>query len=188
MAPITKFLFPVVLACLVLALPAAASASPVPCADVDLMPSAANRASVKQATLCLLNVERHSRALAPLTASGQLGKAAQNYSVSMVRHSFFDHVSPSGSTLSSRVRGGTSYLGGGVRSWSLGENLGWGSGVLATPKQIVRSWMHSGAHRRNIVHRRFRHVGIGVASGAPDDVRGLPAATYTTDFGHRILG
>jgi uncharacterized protein YkwD len=48
--------------------------------------------------------------------------------------------------------------------------------------------MHSDGHRRNILDRRFRHIGIGVVTGAPGDVHGQPAATYTTDFGSRILG
>jgi uncharacterized protein YkwD len=76
---------------------------------------------------------------------------------------------------------------GGTRSWSLGENIAWGSGELASPAAIVRSWMHSSGHRRNILDGGFRNIGIGVASGAPADVQGQPAATYTTDFGSRGL-
>jgi uncharacterized protein YkwD len=152
------------------------------------MPDSTNIVRVKTATLCLLNGERQGRGLAPLTSNTQLGKAAQNFSANMVRQRFFDHVSPSGSTLNTRVRGGTSYLRGRLRSWSLGENIAWGSGQLATPAQIVDSWMHSDGHRRNILDRRFRHIGIGVVTGAPGDVHGQPAATYTTDFGSRILG
>jgi len=174
------------LACLALAMPAAASAA-APCADASLMPDGTNIVRVKSATLCLLNGERQARGLAPLSSNGQLGKAAQSFSANMVRQRFFDHVSPSGSTLDSRVRGGTSYLRGSIRSWSLGENIAWGSGELATPAQIVTSWMHSAGHRRNILDRRFRHIGIGVVTGAPDDALGQPAATYTTDFGQRVL-
>jgi uncharacterized protein YkwD len=186
MARIGNVLAPALLACIALALPASASAAP--CANADLMPDASNMATVKKATLCLLNGERSARGLARLTSDGQLGKAAQGFSASMVRQRFFDHVSPSGSTLNSRVRGGTSYLRGPVRSWSLGENIAWGSGDLATPRKIVRSWMNSSGHRRNILDRRFRHIGIGVATGAPDDVGRQPAATYTTDFGSRVTG
>lgn len=184
---IALLLLPALLGCIALALPASASAAP--CADATIVPAAANVASVKKATLCLLNSERTARGLPRLSSNGQLGKAAQSFSASMVRHGFFDHVSPGGSTLNARVRGGTSYLRGSVRSWALGENLAWGSGELATPRQIVRSWMNSSGHRRNILDRRFRHVGIGVATGAPDrDVQGQPAATYTTDFGTRVAG
>ncbi len=187
MARIAKLLCPLLLVCVALATPAAAAAA-APCADAGLMPDRTNIVRVKQATLCLLNRERTSRGLAKLSADRELGKAAQSFSASMVSHDFFDHVSPSGSTPTSRVRGGTSYLRGPVRSWSLGENIAWGSGALATPAQIVRSWMHSAGHKRNILDRRFHNVGIGVAAGAPADVQGQPAATYTTDFGFRLLG
>jgi uncharacterized protein YkwD len=187
-APIVRTLSPAALACLALALPAAlpaAASAAAPCPDAGLMPVATNMAQVKTATLCLLNVERTTRGRAPLTSNGQLGKAAQAYSAKMVRLRFFDHVCPQGTTPTSRVRAGTSYLRGHARSWSLGENIAWGSGELATPGAIVRSWMHSAGHRRNILDRGFRNIGIGIASGAPDDVQGQPAATYTTDFGFR---
>ena len=187
MALIAKLAAPAVLACIALALPAAASAAP-PCAEAGVFPSAANLASARQATLCLLNAERTARGLPRLTSNAQLGKAAQGYSANMVRQQFFDHTTPAGVSLKTRVRRGTTYLRGNLRSWSLGENIGWGSGELATPTRIVRSWMSSSGHRRNILDRRFRHIGIGVVSGAPDDVAGQPAATYTTDFGSRVLG
>jgi uncharacterized protein YkwD len=45
--------------------------------------------------------------------------------------------------------------------------------------------MHSSGHRRNILDRDLREIGIGIAPGAPLDVGGQRAATYTTDFGRR---
>lgn len=185
MTSLARHIAPALLACVALTAPATASAA-APCANAGLVPSATNVAKVKTATLCLLNVERKSHRLAPLSANRQLAKAARSFSASMVRQRFFDHVSPGGSTLSSRVRG-TTYLRGNVRTWSLGENIAWGSSDLATPRQIVRSWMHSAGHRHNILQRGFRHIGVGVAIGAPEDVGTEPAATYTTDFGSRVL-
>ncbi|MGH2898426.1 MAG: CAP domain-containing protein [Solirubrobacteraceae bacterium] len=184
MARIARIISPTLLACLLLAAPSSAAAASR-CDDATLIPDATNIDRVETATLCLLNDERRRRGRARLTSESQLTKAAQRFSASMVRHGFFDHVSPSGSTLNSRVRGGTRYLRGPVRRWSLGENIAWGSGELATAREIVDSWMHSSGHRRNILDRRFRHIGIGVVTGAPDDVRGQPAATYTTDFGYK---
>jgi uncharacterized protein YkwD len=165
-----------------IALPTSTPAST--CSGADLAPSSSNTQALRDATLCLLNSERTSRGLKPLMASPYLGKAAQKYSQSMVRQRFFDHISPGGSTLLSRVRRGTGYLHG-ARSYALGENIAWGSGDLATPAETVQSWMESGGHRHNILNRKFRHVGIGVAIGAPQDGQGMPAATYTTDFGYR---
>jgi uncharacterized protein YkwD len=45
--------------------------------------------------------------------------------------------------------------------------------------------MHSPGHRRNMLNKNFRDIGIGIAIGAPQDVAGSPAATYATEFGTR---
>ncbi|MDX6669387.1 MAG: hypothetical protein QOK04_2767 [Solirubrobacteraceae bacterium] len=182
--PIRRLLSPALLTCVVLALPGAATAAATPCANADLMPTTANGAQVRAATLCLINRERTSRGLHALRDDGQLRKVAQNYSREMVRERFFDHVGRDGSTLAGRVKGRTTYLGRAAR-WSLGENLYWGTGGRATPQESVDGWMHSPGHRHNILNPDFRDIGIGIAIGAPEDVSGEAAATYTTEFGTR---
>lgn len=173
------------LASALLAAPSAAQAAQAaPCAGADTAPSAANLPAMRHATLCLLNVERTSRGLAALRADGQLRKVAQSYSGQMVTHRFFAHVGNDGSTLASRILGKTKYVAR-AASWSLGENLYWGSGALATPQQSVTGWMNSPGHRRNVLNRKFRDIGIGITIGAPEDVSGAPAATYATEFGTR---
>jgi uncharacterized protein YkwD len=170
-------------ALLAAAAPAAATAAP--CPGADQLPRPASLREARVATLCLLNEVRVHHGLRPLHESPRLRRAAERYSRSMVAHSFFDHVSPGGSTLMSRVRA-TSYLRPNS-AWMLGENIAWGTGRLATPAQTVDAWMHSAGHRRNILTPRFREIGIGIVVGAP--VRavaaGQAAATYTTDFGSR---
>jgi uncharacterized protein YkwD len=188
-AGLTRTLVCAALACAALALgataPAAGAAADEPCADAKLTPRRDNLDRVRVATLCLLNAERAKHDLAPLRADDQLGRAAQTYSARMVRERFFAHVSPHGSTLTTRIRKGTKYLTSSVRDWALGENLAWGSRSLSTPRATVRAWMRSSGHRENILDDRFRDIGIGVAPGAPAAVSG-PAATYTTNFGYRV--
>ncbi len=167
-----------------LVVPNVASAA-TSCADAGLVPTADNGAALRTATLCLLNEERATRGLKPLVQNTQLRRAAQKHSLQMVRDSFFDHVSPAGSTLMSRVRKGTFYLRNAL-NFALGENIAFGAGTLATPAKTVAGWMGSADHRRNILNRRYRHVGIGVAMGAPGIEGGGPAATYTTTFGTKI--
>ncbi|MDQ3849659.1 MAG: CAP domain-containing protein [Actinomycetota bacterium] len=149
------------------------------------MPDAGNIPQIRTATLCLLNSERAERGRRVLRSNRTLRVAAQTYSEQMVRDSFFDHVSPTGGTLLGRIRGATDYLRG-TAAWSLGENLAWGSGERGTPGETVVAWMNSPGHRHNILDRGFRDIGIGVALGAPAATHGLPAATYTTEFGHRV--
>ena len=171
-------------AVLVVAAPAPAGAAPTTCAGADRLPTPSTLSQARSATLCLLNHVRAGHGLRPLRSNPRLRKAAQTYSHAMVAHTFFDHVSPGGSTLVSRVKA-TRYLHS-AGSWMLAENIAWGSGHFATPRDTVDSWMHSAGHRHNILTGRFREIGIGIAVGAPvHAVAGLPAATYTTDFGAR---
>jgi hypothetical protein len=67
--------------------------------------------------------------------------------------------------------------------WSvIGENLGWGTFGLATPRAMVEGWMESPTHRDNILFARYDEIGIGITEGAP--VRGRSGAlTYATVFG-----
>jgi uncharacterized protein YkwD len=168
-----------------LALPSAASAQAPSCPAADVQPTAASLIAARTATLCLINAQRTSRALAPLRANRRLRAAAEGYSGTMVARSFFDHVSPvDGSTLQRRVTA-TRYLAG-VASWRLAENIAWGTGELSTPAHTVDAWMRSPGHRRNILSSAYTEIGIGIALGAPEEVPDeLGAATYTTDFGFR---
>lgn len=166
-----------------LCLPAGAAASSS-CANTDVAPSPSSMPIVRTAILCLLNVERANHGLGPLRSNPSLAQAATTYSQAMVREGFFDHVSPAGSTLVSRIKG-TTYLRG-ARSWALGENIGWGTGQRSTPALMVSAWMHSSGHRANILNGDYHDIGIGGALGAPVKVTGASAAaTYTTDFGKR---
>jgi uncharacterized protein YkwD len=97
----------------------------------------------------------------------------------MVRRDFFAHGNFVARILNARYTGRRS-------AWSLGENIAWGTGTYATPREIVKSWMNSSGHRHNILNGRFRDIGIGIVAGAPGMARSSAAgATYTTDFGRR---
>ena len=157
--------------------PASAQAA---CAGASAVPDHAALAKARAATVCLLNEQRRAHGLAPLKVHRRLTRAATRYSRLMVRRGFFDHVGPGGSTMYERVEAA------GYRRWrTLGENLAWGAGPLASPARIVADWMRSPGHRRTILDRRLREVGVGIATGAPEPVGRTPAATYTTNFGAR---
>ncbi len=155
------------------------------CKHANSEPSAWNRGQIRRATLCLVNRERTRRGRRALKRNRTLERVASRYTRRMVDEDFFDHVSPGGSTLTQRVRR-TQYLQGSLKRWSLGENIAWATGRLATPSQVVADWMKSPGHRRNILDGRFREAGFGVVAGVPDpSIRGS-AATYTNVFGQRV--
>ena len=153
------------------------------CAHAGAVPTARNLATVRTAVLCLVNRERAGRGLVALRADARLDRAAAAHSLDMVRHRYFDHTSPTGSTVLSRIRA-TGYLAH-ARAWAAGENIAWATGRLATPTAIVAAWMHSPGHRANILRPQFRDVGTGVAVGVPAPGIRLGGATYTQDFGAR---
>jgi uncharacterized protein YkwD len=171
------FRIPLLATALSLALAAPAAA----CENEDLMPNRANLDEIRAATLCLLNEERGKRDLPKLRSNAKLRKAAERHSDNMVDKRFFDHTSPGGSTMVGRISSA------GYNGWaSLGENIGWGSGHLATPEALMRGWMKSAGHRENLLRPRFREVGIGISFGIPlKAFPGETGATYTTDFGVR---
>jgi len=160
-----------------LALGAPASASAGTCAGANADPANTSLSTIKSATLCLLNQERSSRGLRSLRHNSRLSLASQRHSNDMARRNYFEHGNFVGRIKASRYLQGSG-------SWSVGENIAWGSGELATPKQIVKAWMNSPPHRHNILHRKFLEIGIGVTRGVP--VRqNYDGATYATDFGRR---
>jgi uncharacterized protein YkwD len=149
------------------------------CADAGLRPAKLSRAALGHATLCVINRERAGHGLRALRQDRRLGRVAHRHSRDMVAHRYFAHDSRSGARFSARIaRVGWMR---GRASWAVGENLAWATGTGASARGIVRSWMHSAAHRANILDARYRVVGIGLARGTPTSLRG--GATYTTDFG-----
>ncbi len=157
------------------------------CAGADAMPGQAAVDDLRTATLCLMNAERTARGAGRLQSEPLLAHVAAGYARQMVRGQFFDHTSPAGSTMLARIKA-TTYLRD-VTSWSVGENLAWGTGTLATPRAMVRAWMQSAEHRANLLDRHFADVGIGVAAGAPVALEpGELGGTYVTDFGRRLKG
>jgi uncharacterized protein YkwD len=167
------------------ALPAAPAAAGTPCSGADARPTSRSVEEARDATACLINRERTRRGLRALRTNGSLQSSASSYARDMVRRSFFAHVSPSGETLTERIRRQTSYLSGAL-SWEIGENLAWGTGSKATPSQIVAGWMRSPGHRRNILHGGYREMGLGIAIGTPADASAASGgATYANHFGRR---
>jgi uncharacterized protein YkwD len=156
-----------------------ASAQDAACPGADAVPTAATIAQASQATLCLLNNERAAAGLHPVVESPGLTQPSAAYSARMVAERFFAHVSPDGGTLVDRLTAARYIAPDG--DWTVGENIAWGQGDLATPRNIAVAWMNSPGHRHNILTGEFTEIGIGIALGTPGDPSW--GATYTTDFG-----
>lgn len=160
----------------------AATSDPAPpargCRDAGGGVTELDAARARLAMLCLVNVDRRSRGLATVRAARLLERSAQGHSADMVQRRYFDHASPAGSTLTDRVKR-AGYLRG-VRRYSLGETLAYGSESV-TLVELFGSLLASPPHRAIIRDRKFRELGVGTANGMPTD--GGEGLTVTMNFG-----
>ena len=61
----------------------------------------------------------------------------------------FSHTRPNGSSCFTAVRSSYGYI---------GENIAAGQ---RSPEEVVESWMNSEGHRKNILNKNFRNLGVG---------------------------
>ena len=116
-----------------------------------------------QNILKLVNIERTTRGLDPLSIDRQLDQAANLHNDEMVRADMMSHQLPGEASLGDRVRA-TGY------SWTrVGENIAAG---YTTPEAVVEAWMNSTGHKENILNPEFTHIGIGYEF-APDNNNAL---------------
>ena len=135
------------------------------CANVAAIPQAGTLPRAYNAILCLVNRERARRRLASLRRSTQLQRAAGRHSSDMIARQFFSHQGRDGATPRQRVLR-TGYFRGSSRG-TVEEAIACGWAQLSTPQALVKSLMRSRAHRAILLSRRLRHIGIGLALGAP---------------------
>ena len=98
----------------------------------------------------------------------------------MIARGYFEHETPEGGTFDQRIlAAGYARKG---QGWSLGENLIWAEGELATPAALMSSWMSSEGHRENILNGAYRELGLAVRLGTPTGTAGV---TVSAEFGAR---
>jgi uncharacterized protein YkwD len=137
--------------------------------------------------MCLVNRERAAHGERALASDPRIERAAQLHTDDMVSGAYFEHVGPRGDTPSGRLRE-AGYISGSAL-YEVGENIGWGTLWLATPRAMVAAWMASPEHRANILDAGYRDTAIGVAPEAPASLaHGQTGAIYTQDFGQIITG
>ncbi len=119
-----------------------------------------------------MNQARMAYGLRPLQADMRLERAARSHSSEMLQAGVFFH-----GAFNARIRGV------GVRAPRVGENLAWGVGQYSRARAIVRMWLASPGHRRNLLHPGYRLVGVGALRGNFSGYR--RALMITTDFAGR---
>jgi uncharacterized protein YkwD len=106
------------------------------------------------------NVQRADNNLPVLTENVFLDNAAELKLKDMFDKQYFEHVSPEGN--------GPGYLAEHVKYSYIvvGENLALGN--FKDDEALVQAWMDSPGHRANILHTRFKEIGVAVGQGMFD--------------------
>lgn len=144
----------------------------------------AQRHLAARSVVAQINVVREEHGLRPLRLVRSLSSAAGAHSTEMGTRGYFSHDSADGTSFWKRVE--DYYGSSGYRYWSVGENLLWSSGTL-NPESAVTMWMNSPPHRKNLLDRHWRQVGLSVKqfTSAPGVFHGLAVTIVTADFGVR---
>jgi len=135
--------------------------------------------------LAAVNRTRRAHGLRPLAYSSSLANAATEHATALATAGMFTHDWPTtGRIFSSWIR--SFYPARGYRAWSAGENLLWAApGFMA--ETAVQQWLDSPTHRRVLLTKSWRELGIGVVSAvaAPGTYGGQDVQIAAAEFGLR---
>ena len=122
-------------------------------------------ASVEREAFDLINEIRSDAGLEPLTWNEQVANLARLHSQDMAEQKYFSHRGSDGSMVDDRA----DKLG--IANWTaIGENIAFLRGYDEAAKFAVEKWMESPAHKKNLLDKRWKETGMGVAI--------LPDGTY----------
>lgn len=124
---------------------------------IRLKASAQSPSSFEEQVAVLVNKERTSRGLKPLTHRADLKNVAEKKAQDMINSNYFSHTSPNyGSPFDMMKTFGISYQ-------MAGENIAKGQ---KSPQEVMNSWMNSPGHRENILKPEYDAIGVGYYNGA----------------------
>ena len=121
-----------------------------------------------------VNAVRRKAGARPLKLEGHLQKAAQEHAEDMLERGYFAHESPSGTTVRERSTAA------GYDWKTIGENIAEGQ---LTVDEVMRTWMNSPNHRKNILDPRFTELGVGLVTNRGKD--GKYRVVWVQSFGAR---
>jgi uncharacterized protein YkwD len=144
------------------------------------------RISLEAALVREINrVRSERRSTRPLRVAPALRTAARSHSRAMLDEGFFAHDSPDGTSFADRIR--RHYSPRGWDTWSVGETILATQNTTIDARAIVASFLESPPHRRVLLARTWRDIGVGVlyTRASPKVFGGTEAVVVTADFGLR---
>ena len=124
--------------------------------DRSELPNAA--ASLERRAFDAINARRVEKGLSALIWSDQIAEVARHHSENMAKNNFFSHQDPDSLLVDDRANQA------GVTGWTaIGENIAFVMSLRDPTEIAIENWMHSNAHRENLLSNRWRKSAIGVA-------------------------
>ncbi|MDV2999456.1 MAG: hypothetical protein N5P05_001062 [Chroococcopsis gigantea SAG 12.99] len=139
-------------------------------ANIHVLPGESNPAQCRvpqkaAEVIKLTNGVRGQKNLKPLQVNCQLYEAAQKHTLDMLKAKKISHKGSDNSTLATRIqRVDYQYS-------VVGENVASGQ---RSASEVVKDWMNSAGHRKNILNPEFTEIGVGYANNYWTQVFGKP--------------
>jgi uncharacterized protein YkwD len=103
------------------------------------------------------NIQRKENNLPALIENTELSKIAEIRVNDMFSNSYFQHISPTGDSVSKIAdRSGIEYI-------IIGENIALGN--FDSSRALVDAWMNSEGHRANILNKNYTNIGVASIDG-----------------------
>lgn len=135
--------------------------SPIPLVSPLATPSeTVTKFSQSHPLLNLINSERQSRNIPPLTLDLELSNLAEKHSQDMADRSFFSHLNPDGKNPFQRLTES------GIVFQTAGENIAFAPNLETAHQNLMKSE----EHRNNILNPDFEKIGIGDYTQNPNKI------------------
>jgi uncharacterized protein YkwD len=108
--------------------------------------------------LTSVNNLRSEKGLKPVTLCRSLSIAAQKYANEMASGNFLSHRGSDGSSPGDRMQKSGYKWRDTLTGSMIAENI---AGGQATVAEVMKGWKKSKSHYKNIIEKRFEHVGFG---------------------------
>jgi uncharacterized protein YkwD len=150
------------------------------CARADAEAGQANSQQLGESVACLIDRQRKEAGAKELAAVPSLTSVAEKHTDVMIRKDCLQHRCQGEDSLEDRiVRSGYPIAGG---RYAFAEV----TGCASTPRGMVQSWMDSRPHRKRLLGKAYRHIGVGPAKGDVDLARcDGKREVFTVIFGWR---
>lgn len=114
-----------------------------------------NTLALETEVVNLVNQERASLGISPLSQNWELSRVARFKSEDMRDKKYFSHQSPTYGSPFDMIRNF------GIKYNTAGENIAMG---YISAKAVVNGWMNSPGHRSNILNKNYKYIGVGYCS------------------------